>query len=812
MCWSADGDLELAGWAYLTGVDTDHADSELRLWLEPVDPPPDQQVPSDQQMSIQVTRSENPAVDVTSDDPRRAHAAAWFEATIDSALLTNGELAPDVDCWRVRLELSHGDFVRTGGFARRVDSGSAGRPVVRRLDNGLTARPIWKPKSGGLLLQLSRPEITATVTTSTDGIELQVHDSDWTGVAPSRIGIAAASGEPMPGCELSEPGRPSTPDAADPSDLVGRIPGDVLADLPADYSGTLVALGAEGEQHVLQSSTQPAGSRLPVPGRADVTMSVAADGSWRLDKHQHWAQLEQVRLDPRGNTMVVTGRLYPLQGWETAQLEGQRECWSGQLQVTDGPDPLTGVATFTAEIGLSGDDRWGHRGLAPLGGRYELELVGPDGRSVSPQIDGRFVDTLPERVCTDRLSCQLERQRDDTLRITFSSGLTDSERGKRHQAQLQTWSRQLEGPLVDAVYFESFAGKFAACSPRAIFDRLQEVAPQLQFYWGIRDHAVPVPEGSVAVQMHSREWWRVRTTSRFLVTNAWMQRTFVKRPGQQVLQTWHGTPYKRLALDREGQSKGFANAVRLESSKWDHLVAQSDYMAEAMASAYGFTGDALRSGYPRNDIVSRPEGDSVRRSMRRRLGIADDQQCLLYAPTWREDRSTMVDELDLTELRRQLGEQYVVLARGHGNVLRRDHDHSGAGVIDVTSYPDVTHLFLAADLAMTDYSSVMFDYTATGKPLLFFVPDLDRYTSTLRGTYFDLAELAPGPLLTDLAGVVEAVRAVDEVRDRYAGKYRDWQQRFNPWDDGSAADRVVAAVFAEALGLSPAAAGGPSQA
>lgn len=174
----------------------------------------------------------------------------------------------------------------------------------------------------------------------------------------------------------------------------------------------------------------------------------------------------------------------------------------------------------------------------------------------------------------------------------------------------------------------------------------------------------------------------------------------------------------------------------------------------------------------------------------------------------------MVDELDLVELARRLGDRYVILARGHGNVLRRDHDHSGAGVIDVTSYPDATHLFLAADVGMTDYSSVMFDFTATGKPLLFFVPDLDRYTSTLRGTYFDLGELAPGPLLKTLDEVVEAVQGLDEVNRTYQGKYQSWQQRFNTWDDGSATDRVLAAVFAEPLGLEVAAAavGGGSEA
>ncbi len=130
--------------------------------------------------------------------------------------------------------------------------------------------------------------------------------------------------------------------------------------------------------------------------------------------------------------------------------------------------------------------------------------------------------------------------------------------------------------------------------------------------------------------------------------------------------------------------------------------------------------------------------------------------------------------------------------------MRRGDDVVGDGVIDVTTYPEITDLYLVADVCITDYSSVMFDFTITGKPILFFVPDLAEYRDTMRGTYFDLGDVSPGPMLETTGEVLEALRSVDAVSARFADRYAAWAARFDPWDDGRAAERVVDALVAEA--------------
>jgi CDP-glycerol glycerophosphotransferase len=113
----------------------------------------------------------------------------------------------------------------------------------------------------------------------------------------------------------------------------------------------------------------------------------------------------------------------------------------------------------------------------------------------------------------------------------------------------------------------------------------------------------------------------------------------------------------------------------------------------------------------------------------------------------------------------------------------------------VSAYPDGTELLAAADVLVTDYSSVMFDFANTGRPMLFFTYDLDVYRDEVRGFYFDLAAEAPGPLLSDGAELADALRDVEAAHAPYAERYAAFAQRFCEFDDGGATARLVDRVF-----------------
>jgi len=431
---------------------------------------------------------------------------------------------------------------------------------------------------------------------------------------------------------------------------------------------------------------------------------------------------------------------------------------------------------WRAEIPLRAA-RWGGPVLPLPSGEYAIEAVAAHGgeASVLPVADVPLAQLGGLRAQVHEGSVRVGPPMDPV----YDSGEGQDALERRYA--LRT------GALEDAVFFESFYGRNASCNPLAIDREIAARAPGVVRYWSVVDLSVEVPEGAVPVVEGSPDWWRARAVSRLLVVNDWLRRRFVRRRGQVVLQTWHGTPLKRLALHRPGFDPRRAVAVFRESRRWDVLLAQNPYAAGILSKAYAFGRRPVWvEGYPRNDILVTGDGGEVRRA----LGIRPDERVLLYAPTWRDDRTEIVDYVDPAAL--AVDADAVVLVRGHSRTLLPGRDAVGPRVVDVTGYPDTSRLLLAADALITDYSSVMFDFSVTGKPMYFLVPDLERFRGELRGFYFDLAEHAPGPLVSSQAELVDALAS--DPGD-HADAYSRWRSRFNAREDGRSAERVVARIL-----------------
>jgi CDP-glycerol glycerophosphotransferase len=425
--------------------------------------------------------------------------------------------------------------------------------------------------------------------------------------------------------------------------------------------------------------------------------------------------------------------------------------------------------------------RWGSAASAPPSGRYHFAPpLSAEGTLPSPSlVPGAF------RIAFDAA--------ESATAVVFSAPLTDEENGKEQQARLEAAYRSTDYSPLNAVYFESFYGQNASCNPLALDRALADARPDIPRYWGVRDASVAVPEGAVALIEGSEEWWRIRGSARLIVINDWLRNRYRKRHHQRVLQTWHGTMLKKLALTRSGIRLRPALATLRERSRWNILLSQNSYATRIFRRAYLYRGPVWEEGYPRDDVLLTGDANAVRA----KLGIPAGVKVLLYAPTWRDDQPDRIDHLDVSAFTEKLGDGYVTLIRGHSRTLQPGADVHAGGVVDVTSYPDVSELFLVADALITDYSSVMFDFSVTGKPILFFTPDLERYREVLRGFYFDLIPVAPGPVVRDAGELVALVRGLDQSREEYAQKYAAWRARFNPRDDGHAAERVIARVLRE---------------
>ncbi|MES2095092.1 MAG: CDP-glycerol glycerophosphotransferase family protein [Actinomycetota bacterium] len=434
---------------------------------------------------------------------------------------------------------------------------------------------------------------------------------------------------------------------------------------------------------------------------------------------------------------------------------------------------------------------WNGPLLPARSGRYLVVASASDGARMSLRKSAH----LPASQLLPSVTRVTVAATDDSLVVVLSAPLTDRERGRLQQASLESDYRAAEYEPLNAVLFESFYGQNASCNPLAIDRALARLRPDIARYWSVTDASVVVPEGATALLEGSAEWWRIRGSARLLVVNDWLRKRLRKRKHQTVLQTWHGTMLKKLALSRMRLGIRPAIATLRERGRWDILLAQNPYSRRIFRRAYAFTGPVWEEGYPRDDALV--TGDAAR--VRARLGLAPGLTVLLYAPTWRDDRPDRVDHLDVARFAGLLGDDYVTLIRGHSRTLLPGEDVHAPNVLDVTGYPDVSELFLVADALITDYSSVMFDFTVTGKPVFFFTPDLEHYRQKLRGFYFDLIPVAPGPVVTSVDELAELVRDRDRVQRQFADKYRAWRERFNPRDDGHAAERVVMRLLAEGI-------------
>ena len=241
---------------------------------------------------------------------------------------------------------------------------------------------------------------------------------------------------------------------------------------------------------------------------------------------------------------------------------------------------------------------------------------------------------------------------------------------------------------------------------------------------------------------------------------------------------------------------------RSDAKKFSYILSPSPFCTEKFASAWNLvktkqTHKIIEEGYPRNDrlINATPE---EREELRKKLGV-EGKKVILYAPTWRDNQHTSGEgytyktEVDFDKLRKELGEEYVILFRAHYLVANSfDFDKYRGFVEDVSSYSDINELYIAADILVTDYSSVFFDYANLKKPVIFYMYDLEQYANELRGFYFSLDEL-PGPIVKDEDDLVKEIRACDSWQPD--AKYEEFCNKFNPKDDGHASERVLKRII-----------------
>ncbi len=398
-----------------------------------------------------------------------------------------------------------------------------------------------------------------------------------------------------------------------------------------------------------------------------------------------------------------------------------------------------------------------------------------------------------------------------------------SKKNKRFlKKRMKFWFYCLTHPILNEhlIVFEAFSGKHCSGNLRAIYEELMEDEDyrDFRFVWIVNEpenyRSLKHRRHTRVVKKDSKAAFILYAKSKYWFNNVALPNYLIPRPHQVYVETWHGTPLKRLGNDIEYEVDPRQSLAEMHKKyyvkgrKMDYLVSPSPFFTEKMISSFRLDKShnediVLEVGYPRNDRLFKFDEEEVR-EIKEELGVPEGKKVILYTPTWRDDEYSKKDGfklkegIDFEKLMKELGDEYVLLFRAHHQIGFKNVATDVENVIDVTEVDDVNDLYIISDLMITDYSSTMFDYADLKRPMVFYMYDYDKYKGKVRDFYFDVDEL-PGPIVKEEKDLSLTIKNTLE-NFVYDEKYKKFNEKFNPLDDAESAKRVIDATINTKLG------------
>ena len=319
------------------------------------------------------------------------------------------------------------------------------------------------------------------------------------------------------------------------------------------------------------------------------------------------------------------------------------------------------------------------------------------------------------------------------------------------------------------ILFNSYAGRKYDDSPKAIYEAMRH-DPRFKgyhFVWAFHNPEQHNVKGAKKIKTDCLDYFMTALMARVWVTNSSVERGLsFKRRSTLYFNTWHGTPMKKMGTDINDGNQSFQSKGK---NNFDVMMSQGDFDTEIFSRSFNIPKERfLKVGLPRNDILA-AYTSKQRKDIRCKLGIKEEQKVILYCPTFREYEKdenfgvVMAPPMDLRKWQSKLGSDYVLLMRAHYEVSKVMNIDENEFVKDMTDYPDLNELLIAADILISDYSSVYFDYSITGKPILHFTYDYEKY-SRERGMYIDIRNYFNGSANED--DLIRIIKEMNEQKEK----------------------------------------------
>ena len=352
-------------------------------------------------------------------------------------------------------------------------------------------------------------------------------------------------------------------------------------------------------------------------------------------------------------------------------------------------------------------------------------------------------------------------------------------------------------------------GKSITDSPYAIFLGLNvhEAFSNYQHIWVV-DHPdtlvfyqekFKVFQNVSFVIKESNEYLKALTESKFLINNATFPAYFTKKPQQIYINTWHGTPLKHMGFDVKNNLKGSQNTMKNFLAS-DYMISPNAHTTNIFKHAFKldglYSGEILEMGYPRIDLTINTTAKEARKYLAEHLNLKK-KPIILYCPTWRgknvnDPENSLLNVFEEIKLLNQKL-PYQVLVKVHPFVYSKAKEMPELKPYLVPDFLDTNQLMPAVDLMITDYSSIFFDFLVTDKPIVFYVPDLDKYQNE-RGVYINLCAL-PGPVADNIQDVITLVSNESYKDADVQEKYAKFKHDFVNYENGSVTERLIESVF-----------------
>ncbi len=357
----------------------------------------------------------------------------------------------------------------------------------------------------------------------------------------------------------------------------------------------------------------------------------------------------------------------------------------------------------------------------------------------------------------------------------------------------------------ELVCYKSHSGAGMVCNPYALFCAFQQRQDfnQYRHVWVIQEKKELKQLKKQYAEYHnvsfvrygSKRFIRLAATAKYLIENTSFPAWFSKREEQVYLHTWHSITVKKIGYDQPQGNIAARNMARnfLQS---DYILSPNPFMTGIYLDTYRmreiYTGKIIEEGYPRNDRIHADRAVVLEKLRRHGISVDSAKKIILYAPTWRGESvgkvQNGVGEFEQISNRLPI-EGYSLLIKPHHlayKVLSPEDKQSGKYIPPSV---DTNELLSVVDILISDYSSIFFDFMLTGRPVLFYLPDLPAYEQE-RGIYFKPEEL-PGPVTDNIEQLGEYIRQIDRVVEEYKTRYQKYYDWACPYEDGHVSERVL---------------------